>query len=96
MEKLIIPEQDIINAVCVLVSRKERTEPEEIEVELYYDEVNGYHAEAFVNGAKQELQTYHLIEALRSWLKDFLNIDPFAAGIQLQLDDEQGMIAVIH
>ncbi|MFS0575731.1 DUF2653 family protein [Sporosarcina sp. 179-K 3D1 HS] len=96
MEKLIIPEQDIINAVCVLMSRKEFMEPEDIEVELLYDDVNGYYAEAFANGVKHNLQTYHLIEALRSWLKDFLNIDPFAAGIQLQIDEEQGMIAVIH
>ncbi len=34
MEKLIISEQDIINALCIYISRKKQVKPEEVEVEL--------------------------------------------------------------
>ncbi|MBS4201297.1 YxcD family protein [Bacillus sp. FJAT-49732] len=95
MERLIISEQDIINAVCVYVSRKKQVKPEEVEVELMYDDDYGFSAEAFVDGRKQVLITANLIEALRLWLDEFMNEDPYA-GIELQLDDEEGIIALIN
>lgn len=95
MEKLIISEQDIINAVCVYVSRKKQVKPEEVEVELMYDDDYGFSAEAYVHDRKQILIAANLIEALRLWLEEYLNRDPFA-GIELVLDDEEGIIAVVR
>ena len=95
MEKLIISEQDIINALCVYTSRKKQVKPEEVEVELMYDDEYGFSAEAYVEGRKQVLITVNLIEALRMWLEEYLNRDPYS-GIELVLDDEQGIIAVIN
>lgn len=94
MERLIISEQDIVNALCVYISRKKQIKPEEVEVELIYDDDYGFTAEAYANGRKQVLVTVNLIEALRLWLDEFLHRDPYA-GIELVLDDEQGIIAVI-
>lgn len=95
MEKLVIPEQDIINAICVYIARKKQVAPEEVEVELMYDDDTGFSAEAFVAGRKQVLITGNIIEALRIWLDEFLNRDPFS-GIKLELDDEEGIIAKIR
>ncbi|KAB2328592.1 DUF2653 family protein [Cytobacillus depressus] len=95
MERLTIFEQDIINAICVYISRKKQVRPEEVEVELMYDDDYGFSAEAFVDGRKQVLITANIIEALRLWLDEFLNRDPYA-GIQLVLDDEEGIIAKIN
>jgi hypothetical protein len=95
MERLILAEQEIINAVCVYISRKKQVKPEDVEVELMYDDDYGFSAEAFVDGRKQVLITGNLIEALRLWLDEFLNRDPYA-GIELVLDDEEGIIAVIN
>jgi hypothetical protein len=94
MERLIISEQDIVNAICVYISRKKQIKPEEVEVELMYDDDYGFSAEVFVDGRKQVLITVNLIEALRLWLDEYLHQDPYA-GIELVLDDEQGIIAVI-
>ncbi|WP_117017354.1 YxcD family protein [Aeribacillus pallidus] len=94
MEKLIIPEQDIINAICVYISRKKQIKPEKVVVELMYDDDYGFSAEAYVNDRKQVLITANIIEALRLWLDEFLNEDPYA-GIELVLDDEEGMIAIV-
>jgi hypothetical protein len=93
MEKLILSEQDIINAICVYISRKKQVKPEEVEVELMYDDDYGFSAEAYVDGRKQVLITLNIIEALRLWLEEFLHRDPYV-GINLVLDDEQGIIAV--
>lgn len=95
MGQLIIPEQDIVNAICIDLSRKKHVQPEEVEVELMYGDDDGFSAEAYVNGFKYDLQTTDLIEALRLWLEEFLNEDPLA-GIRLVLDEEEGIIAVIH
>lgn len=95
MEKLIISEQDIINAVCVYISRKKQVKPEEVEVELMFDDDYGFSAEAYVHDRKQVLIAANLIEALRLWLDEYLHRDPFA-GIELVLDDEEGIIAFVR
>lgn len=96
MEKLIIPEQNIINAVCVYIARQKNVAPEEVEVELMYDDDSGFSAEAYVNGQQHVLTTLNLIEALRQTIKEFLNLDPNSTGIELILDDEEGIIAAVH
>jgi hypothetical protein len=94
MEKLIISEQDIINAVCVYIAKKKQINPEAVEVELMYDDDYGFSAEVFVDDRKQVLITANLIEALRIWLDEYLGRDPYAP-IKLHLDDNEGIIAYI-
>lgn len=96
MAELIIPEQNIINAICVYVARAKQVTPQEVEVELLYDDETGFSAEAFVNGQTEVLNTPKLIEALRILLDEFLNIDPLSAGIELVLDEEEGIIAAVR
>lgn len=95
MGQMIISEQDIINAICIDQSRKKYVQPEDVEVELMYDDDREFSAEAYVNGLKHNLQTIDMIEALRLWLDEFLNEDPYA-GIKLVLDEAEGIIAVIN
>ena len=96
MERLRIPEQDIINAICVYHARKKYVQPEEVDVELFYDDVEGFSAEAFVNGQQQIFITADIITALRLWLEEYLNRDPYAASIELHLDEAEGIIADIQ
>jgi len=95
MEKLIISEQDIINALCIYSARKKQVRSEDVEVELMFDDEYGFSAESWVNGRNQILITANIIEALRLWLDEVLRIDPFAASIKLELSDEEGIIALI-
>ena len=83
-----------MHCVCI-PSRKKQVKPDEVEVELMYDDDYGFSAEAYVDGRKQVLITVNLIEALRMWLEEYLNRDPYS-GIELVLDDEEGIIAVIN
>ncbi|UII56599.1 YxcD family protein [Cytobacillus spongiae] len=95
MEKFMIPEQDIINALCVYVARKKQVTPEDVEVELMYDDDYGFSAEVYVDGRQQILIMQNIIEALRLWLEEYLHRDPYS-GIKLVLDDEEGIIAHIN
>lgn len=95
MEKLILSEQEIINAVCVYASQKQQANPEDVEVELFYDDEEGFSAEAYIRGQKQELLMSHLIEAIRLWLEEYLGRDPYV-GIKLMFDENEGIIAHIR
>ncbi|CAH0345759.1 YxcD family protein [Bacillus sp. CECT 9360] len=94
METLIISEQDVVNAVCKYIADKKQIQPQEVEVELMYDDDYGFSAEVYVAERKQVLITQNLIEALRGWLDQVLNMNPYL-GIQLVLDDEEGIVAHI-
>ncbi|MEH7235162.1 YxcD family protein [Bacillus sp. JJ1562] len=95
MASLILSEQEIINAICVYIGLKKQVKPKEVEVELMYDDDYGFSAEAYVHDRKQVLIMANLIEAIRLWLGEFLNRDPYA-GIKLVLDDEEGIVAHIN
>lgn len=94
MEQLVLSEQEIINAVCIYVARKKQVNPQDVLVELFYDDDYGFSAEAYVNDRKQVLVMSNIIEAIRILLEEYLNRDPYA-GIKLVLDDNEGIIAYI-
>lgn len=95
MEKIKLSEQDIINALCLHIAYKKQIRPEEVEIELMYDDDYGFSAEAYVHDRKQVLITANMIEALRFFLDTEMNVDPFAASIELVLDDNEGIIAYV-
>ena len=95
MEELIIPEQNIVNALCVYQGRKHNISPGEVEIELMFDDETGFTAEAFINQETYELSTLNIIEALRETMRELLNLDPNSSAIELILDDEEGIIAAV-
>ena len=93
MEKIKLSEQEIINAICWYVGDQKRMAPEETEVELKFDdEAYGFSAEIFFNGRNQILAHRDMIESIRFYVENQLNGNPYA-GIKLELDDEEGIIA---
>lgn len=94
MRSIKISEQEIINSVCVYIAQKKQIKPEEVLVELMYDDEYGFSAEVEVNGRQQILIEANLIEALRLWLDTQYNIDPISAGLKIELDDEEGIVAL--
>lgn len=96
MEKLVLFEQDLINAVCLFHARFKQAAPTDIEVELMYDDATGYTAEASINGMVELYNTVNFITALRLYIDEQLHRDSIAARIVLDIDDEHGMIANIE
>jgi hypothetical protein len=95
MGKIKVFEQDIINALCLHIAHKRQITPQEVEIELMFDDEYGFSAEAYVNDRKQILITANIIEALRFWLETEMKIDPFSASLELVLDDDEGIIAYV-
>lgn len=96
MGSLKLSEQEIINSLCIYQAAKREVTPESVEIELMYDDDYGFSAEAHVNGRSQILITANIIEALRFYIEHQLNMDPFAAAIELELDDDEGIIAYVR
>lgn len=94
METLKLSEQDIINAICLFQAFKKQLSPENIEVELMYDDDYGFSSEIYFSNRKQVLIEANIIEAIRYYLDTECHIDPFSAALELKLDDEEGIIAI--
>lgn len=93
MEQLILSEQDLINAVCLFHAKFKSAVPEAVQVELTYDDIVGYGADAYVEGRMESYNTAHFITAIRLYIDEQLGKDSVSARINLDIEDE--MIAHI-
>lgn len=96
MEKITLYEQEVINALCLFHAKFKNVQPEDVEVELMYDDESGFTAEAYVNGDVQPYNTMNFIIALRYYIDEHLKKDSMSARIVLDLHDEEGIIANIE
>lgn len=98
MGTVIISEQDIINAICIFMSHEKQVEPDEVTVELIYDDEAEivFSAETYVNDQQQLLPTIKIIAALRLWIDLYLEIDAIAAGIKLDFNETDGIFATVR
>lgn len=93
MEQLTLSEQQLINAVCFFHARFRNVEPEQVEVELMYDDIAGYTAEAAIGNEIELYNTVNFITALRLFIDEQLGRDSISARIVLDIHNEHGMIA---
>ena len=96
MEKITLFEQDLINALCEFHARFRNVSPADVEVELTYEDETGYGAEAYVNGQMDAYNQVNFITAIRLFIDENLHRDSMAARIQLDIDDEHGMVAYLE
>lgn len=96
METIIVSEENLINALCVYHARQINAMPEDVEIELCFDDDEGYSAEAYHNNRQDTYRVANMLAAIRIFLQEEMNIDPYAASIHLEIDDEQGMIAIVE
>lgn len=96
MDQLTLSEQEIINAVCLFHAKFKNVNPEDVEVELMYDDDSGFTAEAYVGGDMEPYNTFNFIAAIRLYIEEQLNRDSMSARIVLDLHDEEGIIANIE
>lgn len=96
MEKITLLEQEIINAICLFHAKFKNVSPQEVEVELMYDDASGFTAEAYVNGQMEFYNTVNFVTAIRLYIDEQLNRDSMSARIVLDLHDDEGIIANIE
>ncbi|OCS88297.1 DUF2653 family protein [Caryophanon tenue] len=96
MEQITLLEQDLVNAVCRFHARYKNVEPSAVTVELTYDDAAGYGAEADVAGHIEYFNTGTFIAAIRLYINDVLQKNAASAGIELAIDDVEGMVAYLR
>lgn len=95
MASLIISEQDIINAICIYMSHEKDVEPDDVEVELIYDDEldMDYSAETMINNKTEVVPTPKIIASLRLWMNLYTDLDGISAGIKLHFNEDDGIYA---
>ncbi|MFT8362448.1 MAG: YxcD family protein [Sporolactobacillus sp.] len=91
MEEIIFSEQDIVNAVCLSIAARKKIEPAQVNVELLYDDEYGFSAEVYTNGRKQVLVEANLIEAVRQYIAQEMDGDPYAASLRMNYEEPEGI-----
>ncbi|WP_282935512.1 YxcD family protein [Paenibacillus sp. RC67] len=83
-----LSEQDIINAICIHFSERKQIQPNQVEVELMFDDDYGFSAEVFAEGRSQIIIAANMLEAIERYLLTQMNIRVFRDQIHLKLEDE--------
>ncbi|MCR2802918.1 YxcD family protein [Paenibacillus soyae] len=79
---------EIINAICFNAAERRGLRPNDVEVQLSYDEEYGITAEMWVAGRSQYLIESNLLEAIEQYLYTHYNRRVFRSDIQLGIDEE--------
>jgi hypothetical protein len=92
-----LSQQDIMNALCMHVAERKQIKPEQVTVELMWDEDLGYSAEVLAEGRNQILVEANILEAIERYLLVLWDQRVFRSQISLDIDEEmEEMIATIQ
>jgi len=85
---------EIVNAICLHMAERKQLQPNEIEVELSWDEELGFTAEVWVQGRSQYLVEANMLEAIERYMFTQYNQRIFRSQIQLVVGEDE-MVADI-
>ncbi|MWV42207.1 DUF2653 family protein [Paenibacillus sp. HJL G12] len=85
---MILSMDEIINAICLHMAERKRIRPQDVQVELFWDEDTGYSAEVVAEGRNQYLVESNMIEAIMRYLQSEYDIRAYREQITLDLDEE--------
>ena len=83
-----LSEQEIINAVCLHVAERKQIQPNQVMVQLMWDEDHGFSAEVEALGRNQIFIEANLLEAIERYLWKEYNLRIYRQQIRLDLEDE--------
>lgn len=79
---------EIVNAVCLHLAERHEVPVTAVEVELLWDEEQGYSAEVWVQGRSRFLVEANLKESIMRYVMNEYQIRVYPSQISLELDDE--------
>ena len=79
---------EIINAICLHMAERKGIRPTDVQVELSWDEEQGYSAEVWTQGRSQYLVESNMIEAILRYLQSEYDIRAFREQVTLDIDEE--------
>lgn len=81
-------QQDIINAICEHMASRKGLSPNEVTVELEWEESLGFSANVTVEGRSQYLIEANMLEAIERYLLNKFNRQVFRSQLELDVEDE--------
>ncbi|WP_239614328.1 DUF2653 family protein [Cohnella mopanensis] len=78
----------IVNAVCLHLAERHEIPVESVEVELLYDEEQGFSAEVWVQGRSRFLIEANIKEAIMRYVLQEFGQRVYPSQIQLDVEDE--------
>jgi hypothetical protein len=96
--KIFFEEQDLIDSVCVFTALRHGLKPENLQVELFFEEQKGFSAVATSgNGMLQyRLNEQDLIDSVAVYLRDYHRFDPHRLTVELFFEPDKGFWAIIE
>lgn len=79
---------ELINAVCLHIAMRKQVRPEDVNVELGWDEEHGFTAEVWVHDRSQYLVESNLLEAIEQYMNNEYGQRVFRHQIKLDVDEE--------
>lgn len=79
---------EIVNAVCLHLAERHEVPVQDVEVELLWDEEQGFSAEAWVQGRSRFLVEANLKEAIMRYVHAEYQERVYPSQITLEVDDE--------
>jgi hypothetical protein len=83
-----LSEQDIMNAICMHIAERKQIKPDQVQVQLLWDEDLGYSAEVLAEGRNQILIEANILEAIERYLLVLWDQRVYRSQISLELDEE--------
>ena len=85
---MIVTMDEIVNAICLHMAERKHISPEEVQVELRWEEHTGYTGKVWIQGQSQYIIEANIKEAIIRFLDKSYHIRVYPEDIQLQLDEE--------
>jgi hypothetical protein len=79
---------EIVNAVCIHMAERHEVPVESVEVELLYEEEQGFSAEVWIQGRSRFLIEANIKEAIMRYVLTQYDQRVFPSQIQLEVEDE--------
>lgn len=95
MSTTVLSMDEIINAICLHMAERKAVRPEDVQVELSWEEDTGYTAEVWVQGRSQFLVESNMVEAILRYVHTEYGIRAYREDVRLELDEEITAIVTV-
>lgn len=83
-----LSQQEIINAICEHTAERKGLNPNQVTVQLEWDENLGFSAEVTVEGRSHYIVEANMLEAIERYLLNQYNRRVFRSQLELDVEDE--------
>ena len=83
-----LSQQEIINAICEHMAERKGLRPDQVSVQLEWDETLGFSAEVTIDGRSHYIVEANMLEAIERFILNQYNRRVFRSQLELDVEDE--------